>query len=157
MRIRNKPGSTLQARRHFHKCARIGNIVKVEAVRYTAMFKGETSKFPITNEVIRVTGTHGTVRLMGLCHGYGGEGPRGLKDLLLFLGLKQQQAELVAFKIPRLQVNGIDWKLEFTADDGTKYVTLTCPNPEHGTDGVSRWAWEAAEAMNELLPYTLLS
>jgi hypothetical protein len=155
-RIRNKPGSTHQARRHFHKCSRIGNIIKVEAVRYTAMFlsQDKTHRYPITNEVIRVTGTHGTVRLHGLCWGYGGTGPSALRDLLLFLGLKEGHARLAAFNTHRRQHSqiGVDWTLEFNTTDGLGrpgYVVLT---PAEG----EKRGWQRSEALVELPPVTLL-
>lgn len=153
MRMRNKPGSTLQARRHFHKAAKLGNLIKIEGVRYTAMFKGESGSYPIQNEVVRITGTHGTLRLHGLCWGYGGTGPSALRDLLQFCGLKRGHADLVAFKMPRNgNTNGVDWTLEFNGLDGLKrpgYVILT---PAAG----EKRGWQRCEALVELPPVELL-
>lgn len=164
-RLRNKPGSTMQARRSFHKVARLGNLIKVEAIRYTAMFKGASGKYPITNEVIRITGTHGTLRLHGLCWGYGGEGPSGLRDLLQFCGLKKGHADLVAFSTPRRPHSqlGVDWTLEFNTEDGLKrsgYVILTPAAgqelPGNPFGGKQTLGWQRSEALVELPPLELL-
>lgn len=154
-RIRVEAGSTRQARQGFHKCARIGDIIKLEAVRFQSMYTSKDSgdTFPITHEVVRVTGTHGTVRLKGLCHGYGGGGPHGLRDLLMFCGLKQGHAELVAFNMPRRQVLGVDWTLELNTMDGLNrpgYVVLT---PAVG----EKRGWQRGEALMEVQPYKLIA
>jgi hypothetical protein len=159
LRVRNKPGSTKQARQHFHKCSRIGNILKVTAERYVGHYNSsdKSHRYPITQEVIRVTGTHGTVRLFGLCWGYGGEGPHALRDLLMFLGLKAGHAGLVAFQMPRRGHSelGVDWTLEFNAGNPGNgathgYVVVT---PAEG----EKKGWQRSEAMTELPPVQLLA
>lgn len=152
-RVRNKPCSTKQAKRDFARVARIGDITKIEGVRYTGMFKGTDGPYPITNEVVRVTGTHGTARFHGVLWGYGGEGPHGLRDLLMFCGVKKGHAELVAFNMKRLKVNGVDWTLELNAVDGLNrpgYVVLT---PAEG----EKRGWQRGEALMEVQPYKLIA
>jgi hypothetical protein len=55
--------------------------------------------------------------------GYGGEGPRGLVELLVKTGLHQKVAEFVAFETPRLEVCGIDFHLEYNHNGSVTYTT----------------------------------
>lgn len=150
-RYRCSAGSTRDARKRFHNLAKIGRILKIEAVRYTANCKMPSGTFaPITIEAYRFTGTNGTARFTGLCHSYSGEGPHGLRDLLQFAGLKKAHADLVAFQTTRHQDNGTDWTLEFngTTDNGSVILK--------NRDGQSR-GWNRHEAMVDTPPCELLN
>ncbi len=155
-RYRCSAGSTRDARKRFHNLAKVGRILKVEAVRYTANCKMPSGTYaPITIEAYRFTGTKGTARFTGLCHGYGGEGPHGLRDLLQFAGLKQAHADLVAFQTTRFTDGGTDWTLELdTGNPGNGavngYVVLT------NRDGKSR-GWQRFEALVDTPPCELLN
>jgi len=125
-RYRCEKGTTRQARPMFAKCSRLGNILSIEGRRYKS--KG------ITHERVFVTGTHGTARFDGLCWGYGGEGPRGVRDLLLFLGLNSVLAEQVAFKAPRHERLGTDWSIKLGRNISGLPIAITfCGEQEDET------------------------
>lgn len=86
--------------------SRLGQITEVRGYRYYG-------RYSTTHEAVMLKGTKGTARLSGLCWGYGGEGPSGLVELLLRLGVPKEQAQDVAFKTPRGEHFdlGTDWKL----------------------------------------------
>jgi hypothetical protein len=111
-RYRCEKGTTRAARAMFHKCAKLGAISEVRGVRYYARHIGATQ------ERVFVVGPYGTARFDGLCWGYGGEGPHGLRDLLMFLGLGRDVAEAVAFRAPRLSECGVDWRVSFRPERG---------------------------------------
>jgi len=122
-RYRNKPCSTVQARKKFPKVCGVGRLLSVSGERYqTLVNASDGGKRQANYEVVKVTGSNGTARLFGLLWGYQGEGPHGLRDLLLFLGFKLPFADMVAFKaIRHPNVNGTDWKIEINRDS-VKFV-----------------------------------
>ena len=68
-------------RLHLHK---IGKPLLVRAYRFYTFRK----KWGwIHHEAVMVKGTRGSVRFEGFCWDYRGEGPRGLRNLLLMLGV----------------------------------------------------------------------
>jgi len=115
-RYRCEKGTTRQARPMFAKCAKLGNILSIEGRRYRSN--------GITQERVYVIGTHGTARFSGLCWGYGGEGPRGLRDLLRCLGLNSILAEQVAFKAPRHETLGTDWSIKVGRNESGLPIAL---------------------------------
>jgi hypothetical protein len=64
------------------------------------------------DEAVLVRGERGTARFEGFLWGYFGEGPRGLMQLLIRLGVKKPDADTIAHDVPRRYVPGTDWELE---------------------------------------------
>jgi hypothetical protein len=99
-------------RKHLRK---IGQPQVVRAYRFcTARKKWATDDIGIQfdREAVLVKGTRGSARFEGFCWGYGGEGPRGLRNLLLMLGVPIGVAEQVAFEKQRKDKCGTDWEYE---------------------------------------------
>ena len=92
-------------RKHLRK---IGQPQVVRAYR----FRSAREYTEVTREAVLVKGTRGTARFEGFCWGYGGEGPRGLRNLLLMLGVPIGVAERVAFEKQRKDECGTDWEYE---------------------------------------------
>jgi hypothetical protein len=65
-----------------------------------------------TREAVMVIGTRGSARFEGFLWGYGGEGPHGLRNLLLMLGVPIGVAKHVAFDKTRQDECGTDWEYE---------------------------------------------
>lgn len=143
LRYRCDVGSTREARQRFHNVARLGDIFYVSGVRYRA----RCNYGMVTAEVVRVKGHYGTARFRGLCWGYSGEGPRGLRDLLQFIGLTSNIAETVAFDAPRQDKPGTDWEIIIGARMDAK-VDVHFAGEEH-----PRW-W--LNGLVKPLPYQLL-
>ena len=89
--------------------AKIGQVVEIQGKRWSGKYRHQ--------EGVLVKGVNGTCRFTGFNHGYSGEGPRGLVQLLVRLGIDQQVAETVAFRTPRHDQDGIDWKITFPGGD----------------------------------------
>lgn len=104
-RYRCEAGATHHAKPKFFHCAKLGTLREVRAYRYQGQYG--------LNERILVKGSHGSARFGALCWGYNGQGPHGLRDLLLFLGLHQELADKVAFTSFRGHAPGTDWSLTF--------------------------------------------
>ena len=105
MRLRYNQDCTRNALDRMDKViAKLGQITKVKGYRYFG-------RYNTTHEAVMLYGTNGTARLNGLLWGYGGEGPRGLVQLLQKLGLNQQTAENIAFQTPRREQLGNDWSI----------------------------------------------
>jgi hypothetical protein len=85
---------------------KIGNIRRVRGYRYRG-------KYGI-NEAVLVYGDKGTARFEGFLWGYGGEGPRGLVQLLTTIGVNRGYAHHVAFRTNRNSAIGTDWVLDFS-------------------------------------------
>lgn len=116
MRYRANVGSTRQARQRFHNLGKLGTLTAISGERYRAS--------GVTQEVVRVCGRRGTARFAGLCWSYSGEGPRGLRDLLLFCGAQPWVAHQVAFEAPRNYPDlGKDWELILTHDRVSYYAS----------------------------------
>lgn len=101
---------THRAVRKFKHIERLGRITQIIGKRYIAFIE---HKYPVIRECVIVKGTNGKCRFNDLLWGYKGEGPRGLVVLLVKIGLKQEDAEQIAFNTPRLQSVGIDWTIDF--------------------------------------------
>jgi hypothetical protein len=56
-----------------------------------------------------IKGEKGSLRINSFCWGYGGEGPRGLVQLLIALGLSDSTAKSIAFDTIRKDDVGTDW------------------------------------------------
>src|SRR5262252_11104704 len=143
-RYRCEQGTTRQARPRFAKCSRLGNILSIEGRRYRSN--------GITHERVFVTGTHGTARFDGLCWGYAGEGPRGLRDLLMFLGLIDFLAESVAFTAPRTERLGTDWSIKLGRNEAGLPIALTF---NHDTE--SKTAYFSSAYFLAVRPVALLA
>lgn len=95
--------STRMCRDRFERIARIGKIKYVKGYRYFG-------RYSTTHEAVLLVGEFGTIRFGGFCWGYSGEGPRGLFDLLIRVGVPAEKANELAFKTPRKHVVGEDWR-----------------------------------------------
>lgn len=106
--------STERVVRNLHK---VGQVYLVRGYRY----KTRGAKYVIDQEAVLVKGDRGTARFEGFLWGYGGEGPRGLKALLICLGVSKPDAARIAHNAPRnYPVLGTDWELRFKADGSYK-------------------------------------
>lgn len=85
-----------------HALDKIGEIRYIKGYRYMG-------RYNTTHEAVMIKGTKGSIRLGGFCWGYGGEGPRGLVQLLLQLGLPESTAKSIAFDTIRKDCIGVDW------------------------------------------------
>jgi len=103
MRLRYD-SSTKHNRDRFARIKRIGKIKYVKGYRYFG-------RYQTSHEAVLVVGEKGSIRFGGLLWGYGGEGPRGLHELLLLLGVPRASADNIAFKTERKSVLGEDWRL----------------------------------------------
>lgn len=103
--------STRHNRDSFDRIERLGRIKYVKGYRYFG-------RYQTSHEAVLVVGEHGSIRFGGLLWGYIGEGPRGLRELLVKIGVPEQAADNIAFNTPRLNTLGEDWRLvpawEFT-------------------------------------------
>jgi len=96
--------STKMCRDRFARIEKLGKIKLVRGYRYFG-------RYNTSHEAVLVVGENGTARFGGLLWGYGGEGPRGLQELLLKLNVPAAQAEAIAFSTPRKDEIGEDWRL----------------------------------------------
>ena len=108
---RSKAGSTMRARLRFGHVAKLGKLLSVKGFR----FNSTSSGFRSSKERVQVRGEKGTATYDGLCWSYGGEGPRGLVELLSgHCGLSTTMAEMVAFSGSRGDRPGTDWEIDLT-------------------------------------------
>jgi hypothetical protein len=117
-RYRYKGGTTRGAISRFTTpLAKLGKLLYVRAYRYQGIHG--------LNEAVLVRGENGTARFSGLCWGYGGEGPRGTAQLLIALGVNPDTAQTLAFKTPRKDEKGEDWRFSFfpNANGGVSIIT----------------------------------
>jgi hypothetical protein len=109
--------STLHNRDAFDRILpKLGRIKEVRGYRYLGRYQAY-------HEAVLVKGTKGSARFGGLLWGYGGEGPRGLVELLVKLGVHRERAEAIAFRTPRHDYNkpGSDWVVYFLPSPNRKY------------------------------------
>jgi len=106
----NAGGVTRKSRSRFHHLSKIGKPLLVRAYRFLSTRTYGTSKVTTLHEAILVKGTEGSARFEGLLWGYPGEGPRGLVHLLETLGLKKDQAEMLARNKREYPQQGTDWE-----------------------------------------------
>jgi hypothetical protein len=93
--------------------AKIGGVREIRGYRFTATRKIGDSTYTTQHECVLVRGNNGTARFQGFLWGYGGEGPRGLVDLLQACGLNYWAAREIAYHTPRRDKDGIDWSVRF--------------------------------------------
>jgi len=106
---RSKAGSTQRARERFHNVPSVGKLLSVKGYRFVSNAEGVRTD----RERVQVRGELGTATYDGLCWGYGGEGPRGLVDLLeLQCRIPRRKAEMVAFAACRGDKSGTDWEVD---------------------------------------------
>ncbi len=107
-RYRWNGGTTAGARKRFDKIlARIGTVRSVTGYRFNGRFQTQ-------HEAVLLRGDNGTARLSGLLWGFGGEGPRGLVELFVKLGIHRERAEFIAFETPRAYPDlGADFYVAF--------------------------------------------
>jgi hypothetical protein len=91
---------------------KIGQPTLVRGYCYVGRFKWGNAK----EEAVLVRGERGTARFEGFLWGYHGEGPRGLVQLLIRLGVKKPDALRIAHDTPRCYVPGTDWELEIKSN-----------------------------------------
>jgi len=103
--------STRNNQERFTRIKRVGKIKYIKGYRYIG-------RYGASHEAVLVVGEKGSIRFGGLLWGYSGEGPRGLHELLVLLGVPDEVAANIAFKTPRKMTVGEDWRLvpawEFT-------------------------------------------
>lgn len=103
--------STRHNRDRFARIKRVGKIKYIKGYRYFG-------RYHTSHEAVLVVGEKGSIRFGGLLWGYMGEGPRGLHELLLKVGVPAEAASNIAFNTPRKSELGEDWRLvpawEFT-------------------------------------------
>lgn len=83
---------------------RLGKLSYVKGYRYWG-------RYHAVHESVLIRGEHGTIRLDGLCWGYRGEGPHGLRDVLTVLGVDNETASKTAFQTERKNEIGEDWRI----------------------------------------------
>lgn len=93
--------STAKCRDRFPKIEKLGKLRYIKGYRYFG-------RYQTNHEAVLVRGENGSVRFGGLLWGYSGEGPRGLLELLLKLGLEKDKAEVIAFHTKREN----QWKID---------------------------------------------
>jgi hypothetical protein len=105
-------GATRHDLQKFRHVRLLGKLSKVVGYRYQSRrkFNDAGEKYLATHEAVKVIGENGYCRFDALCWGYGGEGPRGLVDLLVVCGLSHEDAVKVS-QMPRLDKPGIDWEI----------------------------------------------
>lgn len=86
---------------------KLGKIICIRGYRY----KG---RYDALHEAVVVRGENGYARFGGLLWGYSGEGPRGLRQLLLKLGVNPDMADNLPFQTKRLNKIGEDWRINCT-------------------------------------------
>jgi hypothetical protein len=62
---------------------------------------------------VSIIGNLGRMVLTGLCWGYGGEGPRGLKHILTQLGVPETEMVKIVFENKDKQGKGEKWRYTF--------------------------------------------
>lgn len=96
IRYRENAGYTKRSIDRFTKhIGRLGKLSYVKGYRYRGRYQA-------IHEGVLIKGENGTIRLSGLCWGYGGEGPHGLKTVLMALGVAEPIAHTTAFHTARL-------------------------------------------------------
>jgi hypothetical protein len=96
--------STRHNRDRFDRIKRLGKIKYIKGYRYFG-------RYHTFHEAVLVVGEKGSIRFGGLLWGYSGEGPRGLRELLVKVGVAETVADEIAFTTPRLNTLGEDWRL----------------------------------------------
>jgi hypothetical protein len=96
--------STRHNRDSFDRIKKLGRLKYIKGYRYFG-------RYHTSHEAVLVVGEFGSIRFGGLLWGYSGEGPRGLHELLLKVGVPSQKASSIAFHAPRLEALGEDWRL----------------------------------------------
>ncbi len=104
MRLRYD-NSTAQCRKRFDRVAKLGKLSSVRGYRYRG-------RYNTTHEAVLIKGENGSIRFGGLLWGYGGEGPRGLVELLGKIGVSESNAQQIAFTTARRDEVGTDWEIK---------------------------------------------
>jgi hypothetical protein len=95
IRYRDNAGCTQHSIARFTKhIGRLGKLSYIKGYRYRGRYQA-------IHEGVLIRGENGTLRFNGFCWGYGGEGPHGLKTILLKLGVDEPIAHQTAFHTPR--------------------------------------------------------
>jgi len=140
-------GATKRSTNRFHHLDKIGTPLMVKAYRFNSA-RGNEGNQSIKREAILVKGSNGSARFEGLCWGYYGEGPRGLKQLLLKLGIPQKRAELLANESDRGDDVGTDWEYalpitqkekDFDTADAYGFKPVMSCGTWLGTFGFNEW------------------
>ena len=98
---------------------KIGVAIQVMGYRKKVRRLFESGWTTLTQEFVKVIGEKGTATFTGFLWGYHGEGPRGLVQLLVELGVPQYRAEEIAFNTPRLNTIGTDWLYDINTNKVT--------------------------------------
>lgn len=112
-RYRCETGATRKALERLDKLKNIGAVVKIKGYRFRSNRKDNNGNWwSGLHERVMVYGTDGTARFSDFLWGYGGEGPRGLVELLLRCGASKEWAESIAFYSERKNEVGTDWEIQ---------------------------------------------
>jgi len=111
--------------------SRIGTPLSVQGYRYF----GRWNRF---HDAVLLRGTDGTARFSALSWGYGGEGPRGLVELLVRLGIHRERAENVAFQSRRYDDPGLDWFVRFLPNNRLLVLGREQIDELQGVPGIPR-------------------
>jgi len=121
-RYRDNSGATRLGLQRMEKhLAKIGQVVEIQGKRWSGKY--------LHQEGVFVKGMTGTARFNSVLWGYGGEGPRGLVQLLVRLGVDKQVAETVAFRTPRHDQDGLDWTIKFPGGEIASVFTVYNERP----------------------------
>lgn len=104
-RYRDNGGATYLSLERAKHVQKLGPILSIKGYRYRGRYNA-------VHEGVMVTGLHGTARFNGYCWNYFGEGPRGLVEFLVSLGIPRKTAEFTAFYTERKDTIGVDWQLD---------------------------------------------
>jgi hypothetical protein len=110
---------------------RIGTPLSVQGYRYW----GRWNKL---HDGVLLKGTEGTGRFSALSWGYGGEGPRGLVELLVRLGVHRERAEHIAFQSRRYDDAGLDWLVRFLPNNRLLVLNREQIDELQGVPGIPR-------------------
>jgi len=128
VRYRYEGGTTYRMESKLHHIQRLGKIHSIKGYRFRSTRNQNGSQWTTTYERVMIKGEYGSCVFDGVCWGYGGSGPHGLKRLLLACKLPKALAEKIAFEAPRLQITGTDWSVSVEPDkfSGRNFIAKFC-------------------------------
>ena len=107
MRYRGSLGVTRKSLDQLKHLPKLGKIKYVRGYFYQSKYGPRAA--------VLVRGANGSCRFGGFSWGYGGEGPRGLQQLLIKLGVESTTIEKVVYNTPWTEEIKEHWRIEFLA------------------------------------------
>ena len=141
-------GSTHEVLRNIGKVHKCGPIESIEGKRITHKVT-KSQPYGGWDEIVMVHGRNGTATFNGLCWGYGGEGPRGLVELLVECGLNRKVADKIAFNAPRRERDGQCW--EYQCHGGTLTYRPERVEPDGAVDAEPVISWPSEDLIHDLM------